>query len=229
MKLDRKIFAAAVAASLCVSGQLFADDKSTQTQTGGAAATQSEKPEHKFVHEAAKGGLIEVQMGKLAAQKGQSSSVKQFGDRLMRDHQDANNKLKKIAQKKGITVPQQLEQKDQKMIEHLQSLSGKEFDTAFIQHAVENHQKDIKKYEQQASEGEDPAIRSFASETLPVLREHQRIAQTLADNPNASVPELREPAGAEKKSSDAEQDDSDDASENESESQSQSEQSTTQP
>ena len=139
-------------------------------------------------------------MGELAQQKAQSDSVKQFGQRLATDHKEANQKLEKICDQKGVSKSTELETEHQSMIDHLTSLSGEQFDKAFIKHAVTDHKKDIKKFEKEASEGEDPAIRSFASETLPTLREHLKIAQTLQDNPNASLPQISEPAGAQPKS-----------------------------
>jgi putative membrane protein len=197
-KSNQQIFATALVAGLCLaSTQLRAQNDANPAAEPAGAQTQSDNKmdDKKFVMEAAQGGMAEVKIGELASQKGQSSSVKQFGERLVKDHQQANDKLKQIAQDKGISVPSDLG-KHQEDVDHLSKLSGEEFDKAFIQHAVKDHKKDIKKFEKEASEGEDPAIRSFASETVPTLREHLRIAQTLSENRNASIPALNEPAGA---------------------------------
>ena len=43
---------------------------------------------------AAKGGMMEVAMGKLAEQNGQSEDVKSFGKRMVTDHSKANDELK---------------------------------------------------------------------------------------------------------------------------------------
>ncbi len=164
---------------------------------GAEADEQDAKTPEKFAKKALQGGLMEVKAGQLAAQKAESSSVKQYGDKLARDHQKACDQLKPIAQKKGITVSDQLEQKHQAHLDHLSRLSGEQFDKEFLKQAAMHHKKDIKMFEQQSKEGEDPSIRSFASETLPVLREHLKIAEQLQEDRNASIPELREPAGAE--------------------------------
>jgi putative membrane protein len=242
MKFDKKLMAALVAASVCCTGTLIADDKEkvkvnepagaeaqvetsdsaveadaaieidepagaevstdtqvetdTDTEVDEAAGAESDKPEHQFVKKAAQSGMAEVKMGELAAQKAESSSVKQFGDRLAKDHQQANDKLKKIAEQKGITLSEETKGKHAKTLEHLGSLSGAEFDQAFIKHAVEDHEKGIREFEKHAREGEDPAIRSFASEVVPTLREHLRIAKMLQEDRNASIPDINEPAGA---------------------------------
>src|ERR1043166_3385270 len=59
--------------------------------TGAMAADQ------KFVMEAAMGGLAEVEMGRLAAQKGATDEVRQFGQRMVDDHSKANEELMRVA------------------------------------------------------------------------------------------------------------------------------------
>jgi putative membrane protein len=185
--------------------QSASEPSATTSEAAGAEAKDKNSADRKFAEEAAKAGIAEVKMGELAQQKAQSQSVKDYGQRLMNDHQAANEKLKEICeQKHGKSDEAKTKSTDlgehQKAIDHLSSLSGEEFDKAFIDHAVMDHQKCIKKFEKQANEGEDPAIRSFARETLPTLQEHLKIAQMLKDNPNASLPSANEPAGAERKS-----------------------------
>jgi len=58
-----------------------------------------------FMKKAAKGGMMEVAMGNLAAQNGQSDDVKSFGKRMVTDHSKANDELKSIASQKGVTLP----------------------------------------------------------------------------------------------------------------------------
>ena len=192
-----KLLIATVGVSLSLMPALRADDKSTEKERGRSSEHSEDA---KFIKQASIGGMAEVKMGELASQRGQSQSVKQFGERLKKDHEEANQKLQQIAQRKGMTTPTALDEHNQKMVDHLSSLSGEEFDKAFIEHAVKDHKKDIKEFEKQAERGDDPAARSFARETLPTLREHLRIAQMLSENRNASIPQLNEPAGAERKS-----------------------------
>jgi len=58
-----------------------------------------------FMRKAAKGGMMEVAMGRLAAQNAQSDDVKSFGKRMVTDHSKANDELKSIAAKKGVKLP----------------------------------------------------------------------------------------------------------------------------
>jgi putative membrane protein len=54
------------------------------------------------MRKAAKGGMMEVAMGKLASEQGQSADVKKFGERMVTDHSKANDELKSIAKKKAL-------------------------------------------------------------------------------------------------------------------------------
>jgi putative membrane protein len=87
--------------------------------------------DHDFVMDAAMGGLMEVELGRIAAQKGMSESVKQFGQRMVDDHSKANEELMSLASSKGMTLPTALDEKHQKDVTKLSAMSGAEFDRAY--------------------------------------------------------------------------------------------------
>ena len=74
---------------------------------GGLAMAQNplSAKDKTFMKKAAKGGMMEVAMGKLAQQNGQSDDVKSFGKRMVTDQSKANDELKSIAQQKGVKLP----------------------------------------------------------------------------------------------------------------------------
>lgn len=124
--------------------------------------------------------MLEVQAGQLAQERAQDPQIKQFGERLARDHQQANDELMQIAQTKGVQVPQQLSKEHQAMLDKLQKAQGAEFDRMFVQTLGRNeHGKDIKQFES-AAKSKDPQIQAFAQKTLPTLREHRKEADRLA-------------------------------------------------
>ena len=130
-----------------------------------------------FAQEAAAGGLKEVTLGELAQQEAKNQQVVQFGQRMVDDHSLANEKLKTIAEEKGVQLPQELPADAQQKYEELQQLSGAEFDTAYMDEMVQDHEKTIELFEQQAESGEDAALSGFAKESLPTLREHLEMAK----------------------------------------------------
>jgi putative membrane protein len=146
----------------------------------GLKASGAKSHEASFIEHAAQGGLMEVKMGQLAQQKGQSSEIKQFGQKLVQDHTKANAELMQIAQKKGITLEKTLDAKHQSHLDKLTAATGAEFDKAFAKDALKTHKKTIAKFEKAVTSEKDEDVKNFAQKTLPVLREHLQTAQVVA-------------------------------------------------
>lgn len=138
--------------------------------------------DHDFIMDAAMGGLMEVQLGQVAAQKGMSEAVKQFGQRMVDDHSKANTELMSLASSKGMTLPTTLDEKHQKDVTKLSAMSGAEFDRAYSKMMLSDHNKDVSEFEKQSTKGTDPDLKAFASKTLPTLQEHLQMAKALPDN-----------------------------------------------
>jgi putative membrane protein len=160
---------------------------STATQVGSANSGQLTGSDREFVRKAAEGGLAEVELGQLATQKASSPDVKQFGQRMVTDHTQANDQLKQIALQKGITVPTSLNAKDAATKQRLEGLSGAAFDRAYMQHMVKDHTKDVNEFQNEANNGKDSDVKSFASQTAPKLQEHLSMAQTVAGQTRGSA------------------------------------------
>jgi putative membrane protein len=137
--------------------------------------------DHKFAMEAAMGGMMEVELGRLAAQKGASDEVRQFGQRMVDDHSKANEELMRVASSKGMTPPAALNAKHQAEMQKLSALSGEKFDKEYVKMMVKDHKKDVGEFEKEATRGADPDVKAFAAATLPTLREHLQMIQRIND------------------------------------------------
>lgn len=131
-----------------------------------------------FVTDGIKGDTAEVAIGQLAASKGSTQAVKDFGSMLVTDHGAHKQKLIDLANSAGIPVPTEPAEAGHANLVKLQGLSGTEFDKTFAQMLVESHEKGIAKNEQQAKSG-DPQTAKLAQETLPTLRKHLGMAESL--------------------------------------------------
>jgi predicted outer membrane protein len=120
-----------------------------------ALAQAVAEQDQEFAQKAAEGGLMEVQLGQLAQQQAKDQQVVQFGQRMVQDHGQANEKLMAIAEQKAIQLPQELSGDAQQKYEEMQQLSGAEFDEAYMDEMVEDHEKDIELFKQQVESGED--------------------------------------------------------------------------
>jgi putative membrane protein len=133
-----------------------------------------------FVIDAAIGNLAEVEMGKLAQQNAASQQAKDFGARLVADHDKAYQELERATGAFGVMLPTQIDAEHQKHSEMLKAKQGAEFDASFAKHMVEGHQKVIAVFKTEAKSGTAPELKAYATSTLPTLEEHLKLAQNLA-------------------------------------------------
>jgi putative membrane protein len=149
-------------------------DRSTAQTAGENNRMMNQTNDKKFAAQAALGGMTEVQLGQLAADKASSDDVKQFGQKMVTDHTKANEDLKTVASQQKIDLPTSLDSKHQGTIDKLTKLSGADFDKAYVKEMVKDHDTDVKEFQKEAQNGQDTAVRDFASKTLPTLQEHQK-------------------------------------------------------
>jgi putative membrane protein len=135
--------------------------------------------DHNFLMDAAMGGMLEVELGRMATTQGASDAVKQFGQRMVDDHGKANQELMSLAQSKGITLPTEIDEKHKKDMTKLSSLSGAEFDREYGKMMLSDHRKDVSEFEKQSTRGTDADLKAFATKTLPTLKEHLKMAESL--------------------------------------------------
>jgi putative membrane protein len=160
----------AIGALVLLSGTAFAQNDNMSGQK--MSKSMLSKMDEKFVMEAAMGGMMEVELGRLAAEKGMSDEVKQFGQRMVDDHSKANEELMQLASGKGITLPTGLDAKHKAMRDRMASLSGAAFDKAYKQEMLKDHRKDVAEFEKQSMKAADADLKGFAAKTLPTLKEH---------------------------------------------------------
>jgi len=133
--------------------------------------------EEKFLETAALGAMTEVRLGELAIQRTGTQVVRDFARRMVIAYSQGAKEVKELAELKGISCPEELDEKHQETIERLGELSGPDFDQAYMTEMVEAHERDIKIFENQGATGTDQDIRKWVSRMLPKLREHLQVAQ----------------------------------------------------
>jgi putative membrane protein len=130
-----------------------------------------------FIVEAAALGMAEVRLSEVAMQQAEDVEVQQFASRMLDDHTRMNNQLLQLAGIKDIEVPAELTDEDQERIDRLTRLSGADFDRAYMEEMVQDHEEAVKRFEQQVQHGQDQDVRNLAADSLPQLREHRQEAQ----------------------------------------------------
>ncbi len=157
--------------------------RSPNTPTGGETSPNSlSSRDSNFVMQAAQTGMLEVQLGKLAVQRGSSAGVKQYGQQMVEEHTQKNQELMQLAMQKGVEVPTEMSSQNKALGDRLSGLSGTSFDTAYKQAMIDSHNQAIALFQAQSQQGQDPELKAWATKTLPNLQAHlQMVNQMLAD------------------------------------------------
>jgi putative membrane protein len=155
-----------------VDSGMSIQDSAAISGTTTDTATDLSSQDKQFADAAARGGMMEVMMGKLAASNANNATVKDLGEMMVTDHSKANDELKKWASIKKYTLPTGLDTEQQKKYDALKAKKGAEFDRMYTDLMVSDHQKDIAEFKKEASVGKETSLKSFASTTLPTLEHH---------------------------------------------------------
>jgi putative membrane protein len=84
-----------------------------------------------------------------------------------------------VAAEEGVNIPDKLNAKDEATKHRLDKLSGAAFDRAYMADMVRDHTKDVSEFRTEGKMAKDPAVKNFASQTLPTLEEHLKQAKTV--------------------------------------------------
>jgi len=153
----------------------------------GQAAGQASTMDKHFVHEALVGGMAEVQLGQLASQKGTSTDIKQFGQKMVEDHTRMGDHMKTVAGEVGVIPPTALSAQDQTLKARLEGLSGAQFDSAYIRAMVMDHETDLKAFQNEAASGSSQAVKDAASQGAAVVSQHLEMIKQIAETHHVAV------------------------------------------
>lgn len=164
-------------------GALFTSCETNTNQKTEKASINQQQPlsenEKEFIEEAAKSNMLELELGQLADKKASSKEVKEFADKMKTGHSQANTKLKQLAKNKNVSLPDSIAEDGMETKQDLAKLTGTKFDKKYIEEMLDNHKKDVNKFEDMAEKAEDPEVKNFAQQTLPSLKNHYMEAQQL--------------------------------------------------
>jgi putative membrane protein len=170
MRTNTFLLGAACVALLVLPSQTsFAAKK--KSSSGEAAFDAS------FIKKAANINMTEVQLGKIAQEKGQAADVKSFGDRMVKDHSKLNDQLKTVAQAVNAKMPEKINAKHKALIDELSKLNGADFDKSYAEKMVDGHKNAIKLFEKAQAKVTQPDLKKYIDEALPTLKEHLEFAK----------------------------------------------------
>lgn len=156
--------------------EAMTDNNNTANNPGQVTEDDTE-----FAVMAADAGMAEVELGKLALSKSSNADVKKYAQMMVDDHTAANNKLMTIAASKQITLPASISDKHKKHVEDMSKMSGKDFDKHYIDMMVDDHGEVVDAFKKENENTKDAELKTFTSETLPILMKHHDQAKAMKD------------------------------------------------
>lgn len=131
-----------------------------------------------FMDTAAVGGMMEVDLGKLALEKSSNAQVKKFAAQMVADHTKANTDLKTVAAKLEHLLPSAYPADVKAHMDAMKKLNGKEFDKHYMDMMVNDHVKTLDLFRSASSLRSE--VKDFAARTLPVLEKHNEMAKEIS-------------------------------------------------
>ena len=131
---------------------------------------------------------MEIDMGKLAQQKG-TSAVKRYGEQLVKDHMANDKDILAFAKKRGTAkLPADMPQTEADKTEHdqmmkdvakIKTLKGAEFDRDFLTLMVAGHDKELTRLDTSIAQANDTELQDMLRAMKPVLQRHVDSAREL--------------------------------------------------
>jgi putative membrane protein len=143
--------------------------------------TGPHKDDNEFMMTAAHSDQNEIQQSKMALTKGVTGMAKEMADKMIADHTKSTADLKKIADKKGVTLPTDMDAEHKAMAPTMEKLSGKDFEAKYLAQMQTDHQKTANTMAAHEKMTNDPDLKAFIGKTLPVVQQHLGMAQKGSD------------------------------------------------
>jgi putative membrane protein len=162
-------------------------DKQKQTSTSSMS-----KSDQRYFDDLARANLAEIQSGKLAQSKTSSAEVKQFAQHMIDDHGKKFDEQRTLARAKNIALPAAPEDKHKDAMKKLERLSGAQFDRAYMEQMVKDHEEAVRLVQNIATKADDPELKAAGQKALPDIQKHLEMAKSLAaSTKNAKVSSSR--------------------------------------
>ena len=150
---------------------------------GGPGNSMSQSyADQEFITHTLSNSAAEAEMSKLAAEKSSSPDVKSYGQKMVQIHSQLSTQLEPVAQSLGVKADPKPSKKDRKQIDQLKTLSGDEFDQAYIKAMAKDQRHDVKTFKEEVTAAQSPTIKQAARMDEPVLSQHLQVLEQIAQN-----------------------------------------------
>jgi len=139
-----------------------------------------------FAEAAAVGDMYEVEAGKIAEQRSQNASIKDFAEKMVAAHTGTSEKLKTTlaSTHPEVALPAHVDDRHQGMLDELRGAKDADFDGRYIAQQIDAHKEALILMQGYAKDGDTPAIKKLAVKTAPVVQTHLSMAEKIQSTLN---------------------------------------------
>ncbi len=152
---------------LLLSGEVLAQVSQSQAAPTRSAGTQSDR---EFLKQALGVNQLELQLGHLAADRGNTPEVKATGEKMVKSHTQLGQQLSDLSKQSGGSGKAELTPDQQATYARVRSKSGSEFEKAFTQTVDAGHVKELAMYQDEVNRASNPQLRALAEQRVTVLQ-----------------------------------------------------------
>jgi putative membrane protein len=141
--------------------------------------------DQEFVREALEDGAAKVLLGQLALQRSKSDDIRQFGQNMVHDHTQLSEQVtQRVAKLLGVLAPNGPSRKGKRLAASLETLSGSQFDEAYIKAMVKDQKQTLKKFSGEADQAQDARVKIVAQQGTNLISKHLELLQRIAESHN---------------------------------------------
>ena len=170
------------------AGLMLGTCANAQESKGGSPGRGSEM----FVHKAATAGMFEIQSSEIVKDRLQNAALRRFAERMIKDHTKANHELQQLVSSgkvEGVSaLPNKLDAQQSAEIDQLHSAAASRVDRLYRDMQLTAHEEAVLLFRNEATTGDDPDLKSWAGQTLPVLEEHLSMIRSIQEPQTAMRP-----------------------------------------
>jgi len=134
-----------------------------------------------FVRKMSSGSVAEMELGELAQDRASSQEVKDFAKMMVEEHRKAYDELKQVARLSSSSISNEMDAEHEALEDRLSGLKGAEFDRAYMEAMVEDHEKTADDLKRHAGSTVDADLKAWVQRTLPTVQEHLSRARAILD------------------------------------------------
>ncbi len=146
-------------------------------QTATAPAARGSLSAEEYARRDAQAQIFEIAISQLILDKSEDQAVRAFAEQMVTAHTASLEKLRTAAGTMAALLPTALDSNQQTTLFRLENISGMKFNIEYMQMQIDGHKAALELNRRYASAGTDPALRQYASESVPMIQNHLTMAQ----------------------------------------------------